>query len=90
MLFRSKKHPKDPLVGNAYYWQGETYYIRRDYVNAADSFRQGFEALPTGPKAPDNLLKLAMSLNALNRDKEACVVLGQVISKYKNGLPQCR
>lgn len=78
-----KKYPKDPLVGNAYYWQGETYYIRRDYVKAADSFRQGFEELPTGPKAPDNLLKLAMTLNALKRDKEACVVLTQVVAKFK-------
>lgn len=79
-----KKYPKDPLIGNAYYWQGETYYIRRDYVKAADSFRQGFEDLPNGPKAPDNLLKLAMTLDALKRDKEACVVLGQVVSKFKN------
>ncbi len=79
----TKKYPKDPLVGNAYYWEGETYYIRRDYVNAADNFRQGFEALPEGPKAPDNLFKLAVSLDALNRDKEACVVLGQVVTKFK-------
>jgi len=79
----TKKHPQDQLVGNAYYWLGETFYIRRDYVSAADSFRQGFEALPNGPKAPDNLLKLAMSLNALKRDKEACVVLGQIVTKFK-------
>jgi len=79
----TKKYPKDPLIGNAYYWQGETYYIRRDYVNAANNFRQGFEALPNGPKAADNLLKLAMSLDALNRDKEACVVLQQITAKYK-------
>lgn len=79
-----KKYPKDPLIGNAYYWQGETFYIRRDYVKAADSFRQGFEELPNGPKAPDNLLKLAMTLDALKRDKEACVVLGQVVAKFKN------
>lgn len=78
-----KKHPKDPLVGNAYYWRGETFYIRRDYVKAADSFRQGFEEMPNGPKAPDNLLKLAMTLNALKRNKEACVVLGQVVSKFQ-------
>lgn len=78
-----KKHPKDPLIGNAYYWQGEIFYIRRDYVKSADSFRQGFEELPTGSKAPDNLLKLAMSLNALKRSKEACVVLGQVVAKFK-------
>lgn len=81
----TKQYPKDPLVGNAYYWMGETFYIRRDYVAAADSFRQGFEALPGGPKAPDNLLKLAMSLDALNRSKEACVVLQQIGAKFKKG-----
>jgi len=79
----TKKYPKDPLIGNAYYWQGETYYIRRDYVTAADNFRAGFEALPSGPKAADNLLKLSMSLSALSRDKEACVVLSQVVTKFK-------
>lgn len=79
-----KKYPKDPLIGNAYYWQGETFYIRRDYIKAADSFRQGFEELPSGPKAPDNLLKLAMTLDALKRGKEACVVLGQVVAKFKD------
>lgn len=79
----TKKYPKDPLVGNAFYWAGETYYIRRDYVNAADYFRQGFEALPEGPKAADNLLKLAMSLNAVSRDKEACLVLQQITTKFK-------
>lgn len=79
----TKKFPKDPLVGNAFYWGGETYYIRRDYINAADHFRAGFEAMPEGPKAADNLLKLAMSLNAVSRDKEACLVLQQVISKFK-------
>jgi tol-pal system protein YbgF len=79
----TKKYPKDPLVGNAFYWQGETYYIRRDYVNSADYFRQGFEAMPEGPKAADNLLKLAMSLNALSREKEACLVLQQIVSKFK-------
>jgi tol-pal system protein YbgF len=78
----TQKYPKDPLVGNAFYWQGETHYIRRDYVKSADMFRQGFEALPDGPKAADNLLKLAMSLSALKRDKEACVVLEQLATKF--------
>ncbi len=78
-----KKFPKDPLVGNAYYWQGETFYIRKDFTASADNFRQGFEAMPSGPKAGDNLLKLGMSLAALKKDKEACVVLSQVVAKFK-------
>ncbi len=77
-----KAFPKDPLTGNAYYWLGETHYVRRDYVKAADSFRQGFEAMPSGPKAADNLLKLAMSLDAMKREKESCVVLKQLVAKF--------
>jgi len=76
--------PNDPLIGNAWYWLGETFYVRRDYVQAANAFRQGYEALKEGPKAGDNLLKLAMSLAAMEKDKEACVVLKQVDSKYSS------
>jgi len=82
--FRSfiRQYPKDPLIGNAYYWLGETHYISRDYVKAADTFRQGFEALPNGPKAADNLLKLSMSLSAMQKEKEACIVLDQILAKF--------
>lgn len=76
------RYPTDPLIGNAFYWAGETYYVRQNYVQAADNFRRGFEALPNGPKAGDNLLKLAMSLNSLERNTEACVVLKQVVAKF--------
>lgn len=86
----TKQYPKDPLVGNAYYWLGDTQYARRDYMRAADSFRQGYEAMPAGPKASENLLKLAMSLDALNKDKEACVVLKQVVSKFGNASPSVK
>ncbi len=78
----TQKYPKDALIGNAYYWLGETYYVRHDYVKSADDFRLGYESLPTGPKAADNLLKLAMSLDALNKDKESCIVLKQVVAKF--------
>jgi tol-pal system protein YbgF len=75
-------YPKDVLIGNAYYWSGETFYVQRQYAKAAEQFRLGFETMPEGPKAPDNLLKLGMSLSLLNRNKEACVVLGQLLKKY--------
>lgn len=79
----TQKYPKDPLVGNAYYWRGETFYIRKDFSAASENFQKGYEAMPKGPKAPDNLLKLGMSLAALKKKDEACVVLSQVIAKYK-------
>lgn len=78
----TQKHPSDPLIGNAWYWLGEAHYVQRDYVKAADSFRQGYTKLPDGPKAGDNLLKLGMSLAALKQSKEACVVMKQVDKKF--------
>mgnify|MGYP001017099472 CR=1 FL=1 len=77
-----KKNPSDALVGNAYYWLGETHYIRSDFAKAADQFRQGYEAMPKGPKSADNLLKLGMSLAKQDKTKEACVILSQVMSNY--------
>lgn len=76
------RYPKDSLIGNAYYWLGETYYVRKEYPEAANQFRLGFEKMPEGPKAADNLLKLAMSLSAIDRTEESCVVLKQLIKKY--------
>lgn len=78
----TERYAKDPLIGHAFYWLGETYYVRQDYVKAADNFRQGYEAMPTGNKASDNLLKLALTLDKLGKSKESCVVLKQVGSKF--------
>jgi len=76
------KNPNHELVGNAYYWLGETYYIKQQYAKSAEEYRKGFEALPEGPKAPDNLFKLSKSLAQDKREKEACVVLAQILKKY--------
>jgi tol-pal system protein YbgF len=81
-------HKDDKLVGNAYYWLGETYYVNSNFVTAADTFRQGFETNPNGIKAPDNLYKLAKSLLHLNKKSEACIVLGQIQKRYKTRNPE--
>ena len=83
-----KKYPSDPLTANAYFWMGESQYSRSDFTRAAESFRKGFEANPDGQKAPDNLYKLAMSLNQIKRKTEACVVLNQVVTKYAETAPR--
>lgn len=78
----TKQYSDDPLIGNAWYWLGESFYVRRDYPKAANAFRQGYQKLPEGPKAGDNLLKLGMSLANLDKKTEACVVFKQVDQKY--------
>jgi tol-pal system protein YbgF len=67
-----QRYPKDSLAGNAQYWLGETFYVRKDYSNAATAFAQGYEKYPKGQKASDDLLKLGMSLTALNQKPDAC------------------
>jgi tol-pal system protein YbgF len=83
-----QKYPGDPLTANAYYWLGESYYARSDSTRAAEAFRKGFEANPDGQKAPDNLFKLALSLNNIKRTNEACIVLEQVVNKYGTSNPR--
>jgi len=67
-----ERWPKDPLAGNAQYWLGETFYVRKDYASAASAFAQGYDKYPKSGKAADDLLKLGMSLANLNQKADAC------------------
>ena len=66
------RNPDDPLADNARYWLGETFYARGEYAPAAETFLDAYQINKTGPKAPDSLLKLGMSLGSLNKVPEAC------------------
>ncbi len=77
-----KRHPKDPLAGNAQYWLGETHYVRGDYQQAAVEFMAGYQNYPKTNKGPDNLLKLAMSMSNLGQTQGACTALGRLSKDY--------
>lgn len=74
--------PSDPLAGNAQYWLAETFYVRKDYARAAQEFLKGYQGYPSGSKAPDSLLKLALSLSSLGQKDQACRTLTQLNSAY--------
>ncbi|MGQ0526911.1 MAG: tol-pal system protein YbgF [Alphaproteobacteria bacterium] len=78
-------NPTHVLAGNAKYWLGETYYVRGDFENAARIFAEAFQQYPKSSKAPDNLLKLGMSLASLNKKDDACIALGQIEAQYASG-----
>lgn len=78
-------HPGHALAGNAKYWLGETYYVRNDFETAARVFAEGYQEYPDNTKAPDNLLKLGMSLAALGNNGDACIALGQLETQYPSG-----
>jgi len=77
-----RRHPKGRFAGNAYYWLGETYYAQQNYRLAAIRFADGFKKFPKHPKAPDNLLKLGMSMAHLKKTKEACASWAELKRRY--------
>lgn len=75
-------YPEDKLASNARYWLAETYYVENQYEDAAREFAAAYKKDPKGSKAQDNLLKLALSLKGLDRDKDACVALAQLNKEF--------
>ena len=75
-------NPNDMLAGNAQYWLGETYYVRGDFEQAAVEFLSGYQAYPSGNKAPDNLLKLGLSMARLGQTDGACTALSRLATEY--------
>lgn len=79
-----KAYPNDALAENARYWLGETHYARGDYARSAELFLEGYEKNKTGPKAADTLLKLGLSLSALDKKKEACATFRELTKVFPN------
>ncbi|UYN93489.1 MAG: tol-pal system protein YbgF [Enhydrobacter sp.] len=77
-----QRNPQHVLAGNAQYWLGETYYARRDYQQAAVAFAEGYKVYKASPKGPDNLLKLGITLAAMNKKTEACTMFTRFTQDY--------
>ena len=77
-----EKHPDDKLTPNARYWLGKTYYVRTNYRDAAEAFLRGFQQAPKGPKAPDTLLMLGVSLANLKKKSDACATFTKLGQDY--------
>lgn len=80
-----KQYPDHSLVPNAMYWLGETYYVQNNFDQAVRVFAESYQKYPKGSKAPDNLLKLGMSLAGQGKTKEACIALMQLKKEYPAG-----
>jgi tol-pal system protein YbgF len=74
-------HPTDKRIGSAQFWLGESFYVRSKNKEAADAFLKSYTQFPDGPKAPDSLLKLGLSLAALGEKKAACTTYDELLIK---------
>lgn len=77
-----RDNPEHDLAGNAQYWLGETHYVRGDMQKAAVAFLDGYRTYPKNAKAPDNLLKLGITMGRLDQKAEACAALQRLIAEY--------
>jgi len=79
--------PEDDLVDEAWFWLGETHYVRGDYSTAADAYITSLREERNGSVAPDALVRLASSLGALGRNDEACQTLARFSREFPSAGP---
>lgn len=82
--FRSfiQQYPNHPLVPNAWYWLGQSYFVTTNYSVALDAFKQLVGQFPHSDKLPDALLKVGYCQIELKQIAAAKATLKQVIAKY--------
>jgi tol-pal system protein YbgF len=85
-----QRFPNDPLAGNAQYWLGESLFVRGQYRSAAGAFLKGYQNYGRNAKAPESLLRLAMSLQRLGQKDAACSSFNELASKYPSAPPHVR
>ncbi|RYG60314.1 MAG: tol-pal system protein YbgF, partial [Alphaproteobacteria bacterium] len=79
-----KRHPKDALADNAYYWLGEVYLVQNNPNAAVAKFRDGLKAFPKGAKASANLYKMGVALEQLKQPKLAKAAWGKLVRDFPN------
>ena len=77
-----EKYPDSALLGNANYWLGESYYARGQYAEAAGLFADGFTKYKDNTKAPDNMLKLGLTMKSLGKKAEACTAFKGLANEF--------
>ena len=84
------KYPRDRLVPDAVYLLGETYSKLGRHREAAEQYLRLSTDFSKAPRAPDALLRLGMSLNAMGVKEQACATYEEVTRRYPTASPDLR
>ncbi len=76
------KNKDHDLAGSAQYWYGETFRIRQLYSDAATAYLDGYQNYPKSKKAPDNLLKLGITMVQLGEKDQGCKMISGLEKEY--------
>ncbi|EYR79443.1 tol-pal system protein YbgF [Shinella sp. 838] len=74
--------PKGEKAADANFWLGEAQYSQGNFNDAAKTFLNAHQTFSKSKKAPEMLLKLGMSLAALDNRETACATLREVNKRY--------
>ena len=77
-----EKNKEHDLAGSAQYWYGETFRIRQLYSDAATAYLDGYQNYPKSKKAPDNLLKLGITMVQLGEKDQGCKMISGLKKEY--------
>ncbi len=76
--------PSSEKAADANFWLGEAQYSQGNFNDAAKTFLNAHQTFSKSKKAPEMLLKLGMSLAALDNRETACATLREVNKRYPN------
>ncbi|ARQ59791.1 UNVERIFIED_ORG: tol-pal system protein YbgF [Rhizobium etli] len=76
------RYPSSARAADANFWLGEALYSQGKYNEAAKTFLNAHQKYGSSEKAPEMLLKLGMSLAALDNKETACATLREVSKRY--------
>ncbi|NVP55614.1 tol-pal system protein YbgF [Mycoplana rhizolycopersici] len=76
--------PEGDKAADASFWLGEAQYSQGNFNDAAKTFLNAHQTYGKSKKAPEMLLKLGMSLAALDNRDTACATLREVGKRYPN------
>jgi tol-pal system protein YbgF len=79
-----QKNPKSKLTADATYYLGESFFQRSRPREAAEQYLKISTQYANSQHAPDAMLRLAQSLNALGAKEQACATFAEIARKYPN------
>ena len=75
-------YPNSARAPDANFWLGEAQYSQGKFNDSARTFLNAHQKYATSEKAPEMLLKLGMSLAALDNKDTACATMREVTKRY--------
>jgi tol-pal system protein YbgF len=77
-----ERFPADERAADAHFWLGEALLGQDKYREAAEVFLAANRDFPDARKAPETMLKLGISLAAMDQRDVACATLNEVANRY--------